>query len=186
MFPSTPPTAATPSREVRVFESEVLLTIAEVAVAFAGFASLVGILGHQESVDHPLVLSFRMRGMLLTSLLSVAFALVPIILGEYGLGTRPVWTVASLLLLGATLLYVRWLLDMFREMARAQVQTSPLQRRVIVPVVLLTLVLLMGILIANVFVAAPGVYLTALAILLFQSGFAFTLIVFSFLPNRSE
>jgi hypothetical protein len=44
----------------------------------------------------------------------------------------------------------------------------------------------MGMLVVNVLVAAPGIYLTALAILLFQSGFAFTLIVFSFLPKRAE
>ena len=36
---------------------------------------------------------------------------------------------------------------------------------------------------ANVVVAMPAVYLTALGLLLFQSGFAFTLIVFSFLPD---
>jgi hypothetical protein len=169
-----------------VFESEVLLTIAEVAVAFAGFASLVGILGHQESADHAMVLSFRMRGMLLTSLLSVAFALVPIILGEYGLGTRAVWAVSSVLLLGSTLLYVRWMLGVFREMGRAGVKTNPFQRRVVLPVLLLSLAVLVAILVVNVLLAKPGVFLTALAILLFQSGFAFSLIVFSFLPSGAE
>ena len=34
-------------------ESDVLLTIAEVAVAFAGFASLVGVLGQRSSADDP-------------------------------------------------------------------------------------------------------------------------------------
>ena len=36
-------------------ESDVLLTIAEVAVAFAGFASLVGVLGQRSSADRELV-----------------------------------------------------------------------------------------------------------------------------------
>ena len=43
-------------------ESEVLFIIAEVAVAFAGFASLVGVLGQKVSRDDPRVLGTRMRG----------------------------------------------------------------------------------------------------------------------------
>ncbi len=56
-------------------ESDVLLTIAEVAVAFAGFASLVGVLGQRSSADDPRVIGLRMRGMLLSSLMVVAFSI---------------------------------------------------------------------------------------------------------------
>ncbi len=117
-------------------ESEVLLTIAEVAVAFAGFASLVGILGQGTSADDPRVIGVRMRGMLLSSLIVVAFSIFPILLARYGASLDVIWTASSLAVVGV-----------------------------------------------NVFLPTPAVYLTALALVLFQSGFAFCLIVFSFLPR---
>ena len=61
-------------------ESDLLFTIAEVAVAFVGFASLVAILGQRSSKDDPRMISARMRGMVLFSLLAVAFSLLPAIL----------------------------------------------------------------------------------------------------------
>lgn len=167
-------------------DSDVLLTIAEVAVAFAGFASLVGILGQQDSVDPPLVLGFRMRGMLLTSLVVVGFSLVPIVLGEYGLTARLVWVLASLALLVVSLWYVRWLLNAVQEIGRARIRPNRLQRRVILPTLLLSLIAVALLLAANLLLASPALYLTALGLLLFQSGFAFSLIVFSFLPRHDR
>jgi len=164
-------------------ESEVLLTLAEVAVAFAGFASLVSILGRGTSADDPRVLSLRMRAMLLTSLLVVAFSLIPVILSGYGAGADVVWTASSLLLLTATLTYYGWLQRAILTLGRAGLTPSRFQRRVIIPTLLLTLLVVSLLLLANVVMAMPAVYLTALALLLFQSGFAFTLIVFSFLPR---
>ncbi len=167
-----------------MYDSDVLLEIAEVAVAFAGFASLVGILGQQDSVDPPLVLGYRMKGMLLTSLLVVGFAFVPIVLDEYGLGERTVWVVASLALLGVSVSYAGWLLGAFRELGTAGVRPSRFQRRVIVPTLLLSQAAVALLLLANLLVADGAVYLTALGLLLFQSGFLFCLIVFSFLPRH--
>ncbi len=107
-------------------DADLFLTIAEVAVAFAGFASLVGILGQRSSRDDPRVLGVRMRGMILFSLLAVAFSLVPFA-------------------------FHRW-------------------------------VVLLG---SNAFRATPveAAYVTGLLLLLFLAGFAFTLILFSFLPS---
>jgi len=167
-----------------MYNSDVLLEIAEVAVAFAGFASLVSILGQQDSVDPPLVLGFRMRGMLLTSLIVVGFSLAPIVLDEYGMGAHAVWVVASLALLAVSLAYMRWLLRAMGEIARARLRPTRFQRRVIIPTLLLSLVAVALVLAVNVVLASPAVYLTALALLLFQSGFAFSLIVFSFLPRH--
>lgn len=120
-----------------MYDSDVLLTIAEVAVAFAGFASLVSILGQQDSLDPPLVLGLRMRAMLLTSLLVVGFSLVPIVLHEYGLGAHAVWVFASLGLLAASLGYASWLLGAFRAIGRARIRPGALQRRLIIPTLLL-------------------------------------------------
>jgi hypothetical protein len=166
-----------------VNESNTLLTLAEVSVAFAGFASLVGILGHATSAADPRVLSLRMRAMLLASLLVVAFSLIPVIVSGYGAAPHLAWTASTLLLLGATLGYGRWLQLAIIALGRAGLTTNRFQRRVIVPTLMLTLVAAALLLLVNVLVAMPAIYLTALALLLFQSGFAFCLIVFSFLPQ---
>jgi hypothetical protein len=58
-------------------ESELLLTIAELSVAFAGFASLAGILGRRMSKDDPRVDAGRLLNMLTVSLSLTVLALVP-------------------------------------------------------------------------------------------------------------
>lgn len=168
-------------------EADILLTVAEVAVAFAGFASLVSILGRGTALADPKVLSLRMRAMLISSLLVVGYAFVPVIFDAYGASPDIAWQGSSLLLLVATLSYYGWLQGAISTLGRAGLTPTPFQRRVIVPVLLLTLVAVSLLLLANAVVAMPAVYMTALGLLLFQSGFAFTLIVFSFLPPiRSE
>ena len=61
--------------ETPLQDSDLLLTFAEVAVAFAGFASLVSILGQRSSPDDLRATSVRMRAMILYSLLVVGFSL---------------------------------------------------------------------------------------------------------------
>ena len=164
-------------------EENILLEVAEVAVAFAGFASLVGILGRGTSHADPRVLSLRMRAMLLTSLLVVAFSLVPVILHGYGAAPHLNWTASSLVLLLAVLVYGWWLQQAILFLGKAGLTPTHFQRRIIIPALLLTLLAATVLLLANLIVAVPAIYLTALALLLFQSGFAFVLIVFSFLPK---
>ena len=164
-------------------EADVLLTIAEVAVAFAGFASLVGMLGQRTSADDPRVLGFRMRAMLLTSLIVVAFSIFPVVLVRYGGSQGFIWITTSSILLGASVGYFSWFWVSLGALGRAGVITTKFQRRVIIPTLLSTLVGLAALLIVNVFLASPAIYLTALSLLLFQSGFAFCLIVFSFLSR---
>jgi hypothetical protein len=166
-----------------VAESEVLLTIAEVAVAFAGFASLVGILGQGTSADDPRVIGVRMRGMLLSSLMVVAFSIFPILLARYGVDRNVIWTASSLVLLVATASYYVWFLGALQALGRAEIPTTRFQRHIVIPILFLTAVSLAVALGGNVFLATPAIYLTALALVLFQSGFAFCLIVFSFLPR---
>ena len=45
-------------------ESDILLTVAEVGVALAGFASLAAILGRRDKHTDPLVNAIRLRGLL--------------------------------------------------------------------------------------------------------------------------
>ena len=164
-------------------EPDVLLTLAEVAVAFAGFASLVGVLGQRRSADDSRVIGLRMRGMLLSSLMVVAFSIFPIILDWYGVSPALRWRGSSVVLLFATVGYYVWFVGSLRALTRAEIPTTRFQTRVVVPILLFVAMTLGVLLFANVFSATPAVYLTALATLLFQSGFAFCLIVFSFLPR---
>ena len=164
-------------------DSDVLLTIAEVAVAFAGFASLVGMLGQQSAVDDPRVLGVRMRAMLLSSLFVVMFSLLPLVLNAYGLSEGSVWIASSLILVVTAIIYLRWLARSLRSLALVGIKPSRFQLRVVVPTLFFSIVILSFLLMVNVFVASPGIYLTGLSLLLIQSGFAFCLIVFSFLPR---
>ena len=164
-------------------EENILLEFAEVAVAFAGFASLVGILGRGTSHADPRVLSLRMRAMLLTSLLVVGFALVPVILNGYGAAPHRNWTASTMMLLLTVLFYGFWLQQAILFLGRAGLTPTLFQRRIIIPTLLLTILGAIVLLLANLIVSLPAIYLTALALLLFQSGFAFVLIVFSFLPK---
>ncbi len=79
-------------------EVDILLTTAEMAVAFAGFASLVTILGRRSSRVDPRIIAMRFRGMLTNSLLVVAFSMIPLVLFRYGLGEMVVWRLSSVLL----------------------------------------------------------------------------------------
>ena len=164
-------------------DSDVLLTIAEVAVAFAGFSSLVSILGRRNSLDDPRVLGVRMRAMLLSSLVVVAFSILPVILGRYGTTPELVWRSSSVALLAASGIFFVWVLMSFRALGRAAMMRTRVQSFLIAPTVLLTLTSLIALLVANVILARSEIYLTALLLVLFQSGFTFCFIVFSFLPR---
>lgn len=163
-------------------DSEILLTIAEVAVAFAGFASLVGILGRRSARDDPRILGARMRGMILFSLVAVGFSLVPFILHRYGLAEATVWRLASALFLGALGAIAVWL---WRSIRRLNVGSA--NRHGIGAVLASAIGAGLVILALNVLGVAPtlgpALYLTALGLLLFLAGFAFVLILFSFLPT---
>jgi uncharacterized membrane protein len=163
-------------------ESELLLTFAEVAVAFAGFASLVSILGQRSSVDHALVLGARMRAMLLSSLLVTGFALLPPVISWYGATPGSTWLISTLALLLVVVLYLAWFVRALRTLSR-HVGTNRFQRYVIMPVLSVIFGGLLSVLVVNTVFRSPALYVTALTLLLSQGGFAFALIVFSFLPG---
>lgn len=75
--------------------TELLPTIAEVSVAFAGFASLVSVLGQRHSVGNFEVNVVRLRGMLETSLIAVVFSLAPFLPRELGFSELASWRIAS-------------------------------------------------------------------------------------------
>jgi hypothetical protein len=73
-----------------------LETVAEVSVAFAGFAGIVSVFGRSR-ID-PEVRMWRIRVMILTSLVTLLFALLPAALLESGLLRESAWRISTLLL----------------------------------------------------------------------------------------
>lgn len=76
-------------------QSDALLTIAEVAATFAGFAALVTLFGRRRvaaSAVHDLL---RLRLVIGTSVVAVVAALLPTALAGYGLDAAIVWRVAA-------------------------------------------------------------------------------------------
>ena len=76
-------------------ESDALLTIAEVAATFAGFAALVTLFGRRRvaaSAVHDLL---RLRLVIGTSVVTVVAALIPVAMAGYGLSAEIVWRAAA-------------------------------------------------------------------------------------------
>jgi hypothetical protein len=91
--------------------SEVLTAIAEVAAAFAGFAGIVAAFRHRDLAAWPPHETFRFRFMVLYSVLTVLFALLPFFLFHFGVSPARIWSSASILLaLVAFILFVDALL----------------------------------------------------------------------------
>ncbi len=163
-------------------DSDLLLTIAEVAVAFAGFASLVSILGQRSSQDDLRVSSVRMRAMVLYSLLVVAFSLSPFVFNRYGLQDETVWRVSSALFAIAVVAVEVWLI---RQVIRLHALSK--RSRPVLVIVIPTLSVASVTLLANATIVpsslTAAVYLTGLGLLLFLAGLVFWLILFSFLAS---
>jgi hypothetical protein len=74
--------------------SDVLLAICEVSIAFAGFTSIVGVLGkrggHWDAED-----SFRLWLMIESSLATLFFSLLPFVLHHFALTETAVWGFSS-------------------------------------------------------------------------------------------
>ncbi|MGH0029325.1 MAG: hypothetical protein ACQGVC_06020 [Myxococcota bacterium] len=78
--------------------SDVLFTLAEVAVAFAGFASIVAVFQVRLTPAGTPFDLFRFWVMLAFSLATLLFSLVPFLLHFLGLDDAAVWRVSSVLL----------------------------------------------------------------------------------------
>lgn len=77
-------------------ETEILLTVAEIGVALAGFASLAAVLGRRQKDTDPLVNAIRLRGLLDAGLSAMALALFGVLMMRIG-GNEPwVWRVTAI------------------------------------------------------------------------------------------
>lgn len=85
--------------------SETLLTIAELAVALAGFASLVSVIGRRQDERSRAIDSFRLQSMLEVALRYAALALVPLPFLQLAATSPMVWRLSSGLYLVSTVIY---------------------------------------------------------------------------------
>ncbi len=77
-------------------ETDILLTIAEIGVALAGFASLAAILGRRYKDTDPLVNAIRLRGLLDAGLSAMLLALIGVLMLQIGGSNRWVWQVSGI------------------------------------------------------------------------------------------
>ena len=73
-----------------------LLTIAEVAVAFAGFSTLASLIGKRTSRDDRRVDAMRLKNVVTSSLFVIGFAFLPVLLMDFIWPEKIVWIVSSL------------------------------------------------------------------------------------------
>lgn len=76
-------------------ETDILLTVAEIGVALAGFASLAAILGRRYKHTDPLVNAIRLRGLLDAGLSTMLLALIGVLMLQIGGPNNWVWQAAA-------------------------------------------------------------------------------------------
>ena len=167
-------------------DRDLLLTSAEVAVTFAGFASLVAMFGSRASRDGLHIDANRLRTMVVCSLLVVALALFPFVPFRYGLSEAAVWRISS----GALLLAVIWLaLRIARDynaVRAAGIQLSRFIRVLNAGLVLCPMALAAFNVLGGAESSAPANYLVGLLSLLALAGVQFARLIESLVLARAE
>ncbi|MDH3249329.1 MAG: hypothetical protein OEQ47_10225 [Acidimicrobiia bacterium] len=161
------------SRDVDVF-----IGLAGIAGVFVGFAALIG-LSRDDDVDAARFIDIR--GVVTIGLLIIVVALVPVILGRYGLVDHALWLTSSLVFL--TLLWTVMFYGMRRPenraAMRAQAKAAP---RLYVffwvagetPIQVSLLLIVFGVLPEF----EPALYLTALVFQLFEAAYVLSELVY--------
>jgi hypothetical protein len=160
--------------------ADVLLTFAEIAVAVAGFASLISLL----SKSPKFIDGTRLLGMVRSSLLVTAFSLFPFVPNALGISGAPAWRISAAVFLVTNGLHTffawRNLYRMWRKglfSIRAGYFTFPMG--------FAGLVLTMASAFATSEELTSGLYLASLAALLSVSGVLFLSVFTSFVLQRS-
>jgi hypothetical protein len=152
-----------------------LFTVAEVAIALAGFAALVGVLGRRSGRTKEREVGLRLLFGLEASLLVVAAALLPIVPLSFGLSDELVWRGSALLYLIADLGLAYMIFRRSRPLEIPAV-AQPGMSRAIWTVSASGQILLLVALMGFVPEYSPAVYLTVLYLNLVNSGLAFLVV----------
>jgi len=158
--------------------SESLFAFAQVAVAFAGFASLIAFLGKRTTGPYRQLERNRLIGMVRVALVAIAFALLPVVVGAQGLSEESAWRVSAFLFAAAhsaiTIIAWRRTLWMLREKIRDGMPFIPPMS---------TLALIALIFAVGLPAQAAGLYLAALFLVVGISGALFFGLVRDFLSD---
>ena len=74
-----------------MIEKDVLLTIAELAVALAGFSAIIGVLSTRKSSSGLQINSLRLQVMLETCFMVAVAALIPVLLERFSIASPVLW-----------------------------------------------------------------------------------------------
>ena len=78
-----------------MIEKDVLFTVAELAVALAGFSAIIGVLSTRRGSIDLQVNSLRLQVMLETCFMVAAASLMPVLLEQFGVASSVLWRTAS-------------------------------------------------------------------------------------------
>ena len=158
--------------------ADVLLTFAEVSVAFAGFSSIVAVFQQRTRDDEAPFDLFRFLIMLEFSLASLLFALIPFPLHFAGLPESAVWTSSGAMMISFIVAHV-FSLSLLRRRTPEFFAASVTRPITVVALVIYGAVLISQILnIANVgFHRSFGPYLFGLLLLVFTAAANFARLV---------
>jgi len=167
--------------------SDVLIVIAEVSVAFAGFAGIVAVFRQRDLVEWPPLDAARFRFMVECSLTTILFALLPFVFRHLGASPTATWSACSGLM-AATVAGIFVIASLRMRRLRSQASyPSPALLRFVQAVTLLTIALLVLNALRIGFTAEFGPYLAALAWVLVASGLNFfRLLLFGVGGSRSS
>lgn len=164
--------------------TDTLLSLAEIAAAFAGFAALVSVI--RRGTDQPADVAhdlLRLRLVIGGAVAGVAAALVPVGLVGYGLDASVTWRVAALLFL----VFDNGILASFTvayRPVRGKFPPDRLAVTVVMGLELIEQVSLFAVLLGFAADSAPALYVTALIANICQAGFIFVRFVGSAFGNE--
>jgi hypothetical protein len=160
-------------------ETDLLLSLAEIAGVFVGFGALISVRSGGPSDAHEVA---YIRPVVTLAICVVVAALVPVMLSRYGVTGHGLWLVCSLLAL--VLFLGLWIVNYRTPEMREE--TAAASRAEVVPGVAANMLLVFPLVIALVLVVLglfpdqePALYLTAVGLILFLDALNLLFLVFS-------
>ena len=164
---------------------DTLLSIAEIAGVFVGFAALLTVVSRSAEVNVRAGDSFLLATVVLSSVVVIGAALVPVVLSRYGVVESTVWRASA-----SVLLVTNWVQILYVGRTTLRYREAH-QRRPGLGFVIGTLEIVLQ---ASLLVCVLGVwknlssalYVTAPAVALIQAGIMFAILVVNLLTAEDE
>jgi hypothetical protein len=157
-------------------DADTLLTIAEIAATFAGFAALVSALGRRATSGRALHDLLRLRLVIATSLIVVVAALVPSALARFDLPEDAVWRIAAFVFVALTAIEIVSFVMSYRTV-REEFPPDLLATGVAIVLQIVAQAALLTILVDAAVAYHDALYVTALVAMLCTAAFVFMRLV---------